>query len=532
MSNTIISPHENLKSSVSTDTLCANVSLFNTLLCKILYPNNTEKEMNDIFKPCKPIDFCSNPQDKSNSIYKNPKYTNIIFIIVNNFLFYNNHMTDSHKNTDLSKSIFGKSHDNNDINESSNIPQNIYSVVSRKYQFLKKNLDNKFKNIDTEIIDIFRSAQKYYNAFSRFAYIWKHKKSTIQIDHDLYMTPLDRNNRNVFSLLQQGKIYLFTASNLVSSINASLMNAPNFFVEPLVLKNPYTNVPFSKSSLYNIYFFLKQSPILMPTLFHHYFLADFNLRVFRDENENMIRNMYIKSSIRNSTPDILYPNIIRMLHKYQPKIIIDKDFPKDILANVMIPYLELYYIIRYSTEEYRVNNAKLKLLYKLNRLYKYNQAFGRKIIKVKREGLSTKMNKTITYNDNYISFDEIVDNKVYQESHIELIEENYTIENDIDDSEGHTQEDDTESTSDEIIHTQYVIISANPPFHIAENLFSIIANASAEYTESENTNEIDDDDDDDSDNHEQPDEVVIEDSSQNDENESDDENESHGYDDI
>ena len=512
MSTTMIGPQEELETSEFTGIPSENVSLFNTLLCKILYPNNTEKEMNDIFKPCKvfnTLDFCTKKYDKADSVYKNPNYANIIFIIANNFLFYKN----AHRNTDIT-------------DPANNINQNIYSIVYRKYDFLRKNLDNKFKNIDTEVIDIFRTTQKYYHAFARFAHICRHKRYQIQIEHDLYMTHLDRNNRNVFALMQQGKIYLFTASNLVSTINASLMNAPNFFIEPLVLKNPYTNVPFKKSDLYNIYFFLKQSPILMPILFHNYFLADFNLRVFRDENENIIRNMYIKSVIRNSTPDTLYSSITRMLTKYQPKIIIDKDFPKDILATIMAPYLELYYIIRYSTEEYRIIDAKAKLLYKLHRLYKHNPLFGRKIISLKRELLSTRRIKMITFNDNHNPFDEPVDTKVYQQYHLELIEANYTIEADTNDDET-VQEHESETTSDEIIHSQYVIISANPSFHMTENLFTIVSNnVNSEYTESENTTENPNEDESD----DEPDEVVIDDSSQN--NESDEENESDGDEDI
>jgi hypothetical protein len=299
------------------------------------------------------------------------------------------------------------------------------------------------------------------------------------------------------------------------------MNAPNFFIEPLVLKNPYTNVPFKKSDLYNIYFFLKQSPILMPILFHNYFLVDFNLRVFRDENENTIRNMYIKSAIRNSTPDILYSNIIRMLKKYQPEIIIDKDFPKDILANIMAPYLELFYIIRYSTEEYRIIDATSKILYKLHRLYKHNPAFGRKIVCLKREWLSTRMIRTISFNDNHIPFDEAVDTTVYQQYHLELIEANYTIETDTDEDD---DDDETENTSDEIMHAQYVIISANPSFHMTEPLFTVVANnTNPEYTESENTTENPNEDESEND---EPDEVVIEDSSQNDESDAGDGDES------
>ena len=132
----------------------------------------------------------------------------------------------------------------------------------------------------------------------------------------------------------------------------------------------------------------------------------------------------------------------------------------------------------------------------------------------------------ITFNDNHIPFDEPVDTKVYQQYHLELIEANYTIETDTNDGET-VQEHESETTSDEIIHSQYVIISANPSFHMTENLFTIIANnVNTEYTESENTTENPNEDESD----DEPDEVVIDDSSQNDE--SDEENESDGDEDI
>lgn len=442
------------------------MSVFNTILCKILYPNNTEAEMNDIFKPCTSFNIQEFYTKKNNNIfdvYKNPNYTNIVFVLSNNMLFY---------------STIAQSNYNSKIDDDDKQSKNIYYTVSKKYQFLKKNLDNPFTNIDTEIIDIFRTTQKYYRGFSRFANIWRHKRSKVQIEHDLFMTPLDRNNINVFSLFQNGKIYLFTASNLVSSINSSLTNAPNFFVEPLVLKNPYTNIPFQKSDLYNIYFFLKQSPILMPVLFHNYFLTDFNLRIFRDENENTIRNMFIKSAIRNSTPDTLFFSIIRMLQKYQPKIIIDKDFPKDSLTNIMKPYLELYYIIKYSTEEYKILDSKAKLLYKLHKLHKYNPIFGRKIIRLTREGLSKKMTKQITFNDKHIPFDEPVDTHIYQTSHLELVEANYTIENDAPETDT-VEAVEAEHTSDDSTHySQYIIITTHPSFHMTDNPLTVVADIS------------------------------------------------------
>jgi hypothetical protein len=297
------------------------------------------------------------------------------------------------------------------------------------------------------------------------------------------MNPLDRNNRNIFSLLQKDKIYLFNTANLVNIICSSLSNAPHFFVEPLVLKNPYNNVPFNKSDLYNMYFFLKQSPIIMPVLFHNYFLADFDLRRFRDENENIIKDIAFKSSIRNGTSTSLYVNIIKMLKTYKPQIIIHSDFPKDTLVSIMQPYLFLYYTIQYSAEEYRIIDAQRHLKYKLNKLYKYNPAFGRKIIRLKRVGFSKKMKKYIEFNDKHPIFDEHIDMKTYQKIHLELIETKYINEN----YDYYDYNNDNDSEEEEVLHYYTVAMVSNPivPNNIINSHIFGQAEAEAEEEEAE-----------------------------------------------
>ena len=53
-------------------------------------------------------------------------------------------------------------------------------------------------------------------------------------------------------------------------INKSIINCPDMFVEPLDIKNPYTNIPFSKAGSYNIYF--KINKTYLETI--HYYLKD------------------------------------------------------------------------------------------------------------------------------------------------------------------------------------------------------------------------------------------------------------------
>ena len=50
---------------------------------------------------------------------------------------------------------------------------------------------------------------------------------------------------------------LINPNDLIKIINTSLTNTSSFFIEPLPIKNPYNNIPFNKSVLYNIYFFIK-----------------------------------------------------------------------------------------------------------------------------------------------------------------------------------------------------------------------------------------------------------------------------------
>jgi hypothetical protein len=424
------------------------------------------------------------------SIFKNPKYKDFLFFLSTPFLFYN------------------------DMDIQSNI-QSIYTIVSHKYKFLKKNINTFMSFTIDDFIDLFRDVQKHYFAFARFANIWKYKRSPVQIEHDLYMTPLDRNNRNVFSLLQQCKIYLFSSANLVNSICTSLSNCPDFFVEPLVIKNPYNNIPLNKSDLYNIYFFLKHSPIIMPILFHNYFLMDFDLHKFSIENENIIKHMAFKSYIRNASVSTLYCSSIHMLKRYNKKIVIHKDFPKEVLVNIMRPYLLLYYIIEYSSEEYRIINAEEMLKYKLKKLYKYNVAFGRKIVKLKRVGFSARREKHIEFSDNHPNFDDPVDMEAYQKTHTEIIDNESSSSED--ETPNNQTIDDTNNDSDNDL--PYTMISPQPSIAISHNIFTIIHNTSNMNIVRESDSESDSDSDETTSN-----EVVIEGDSNSDDEESDDDN--------
>jgi hypothetical protein len=331
-----------------------------------------------------------------------------------------------------------------------------------KFNFLNTTLMNIFLNdVNKEkTFEIFTKSQRTYHAFARFAQIYKYKKAELQINHDLYLNPITYQKH--ITILQNGKKYMFTATDLINIINTALSNAPHFFVEPLVSKNPYNNIPFDKSTLYNIYFFLRTTYHKMPILIEKYFLANFDITSFFYENESIIRDIAIENFVFKSESKILYPSVMNMIDKYDKKnkLYINDEFPKDKLVDIMRPYLHLYYITKYSFMFNKKENAYAELTYKFNQFVKFNPTFGRKNISVNK--FTKKI--TITYDDKHINFYDIKKTN-YNTSHLLLNTEN----------EYNSYETDTESedaaiyTVNTSIFTRMNNSSYISPFGLDEN---------------------------------------------------------------
>ena len=292
-----------------------------------------------------------------------------------------------------------------------------------KFNFLNDELNNIFNNEENKkyLLDIFSRVQKCYRGLSRFAFIYKFKKAEIQINHDLYLNPIDVTKKNHITILQNGKRYFFTCGDVINIINTALSNAPQFFVEPLVSKNPYNNIPFDKSTLYNIYFFIKKSNYIMPQLIQNYFLSNFNLHVFAKENESIIRDMAIHNYVFKSNHTLLHNSVFNMIQKYDKKkvISIHDDFPSNTLVDIMRPYLYLYYINKYSFMKNKIESSYHELRFKLGQFIKFNPKFGRKYMKFN----TVTKKKVVEFDDKHINYKSL-SNIDFEYGHINPYREN------------------------------------------------------------------------------------------------------------
>jgi len=279
----------------------------------------------------------------------------------------------------------------------------IYNIYFLPYNKKHNNINNtKFSIFDIVIfhndeiasdekaffLSQFCLAQKTYSAFRKLATIYKYKHATrFELDMDLCFNKFSNLSQNILiTLFEKNIIYKFRISDLINIINKCLSNAPYFFSEPLDIRNPYTNLPFSSANLYNIYFTLKTTNYIMPILFHQYFVSNFDLVKFKTENECIIRDKSINQFIKNESIDECYEYIMKMFYVYHTYIYftLHSQFPKKKVVTTFKKYLKLFLLREYSLNPMIREKCNIELEYKLALFSQLNPEYGKKLWLKKR----------------------------------------------------------------------------------------------------------------------------------------------------
>jgi hypothetical protein len=302
---------------------------------------------------------------------------------------------------------------------------NTIDIYKSKFKCLHSMLSNIFLNQQTKekIMNTFCNIQRFIHGILRLKRIWKWNKSNTYNTDDLYMNPIRIGQKNTITLLQNNTKYIFQIRELIGSINTALSNSCHFFLEPIICKNPYTNMPFDKASLYNIYFAVRESTFVMPALMHQYFLSDFHISNFSITNQHTMNEEYLRTYVDNNCLQDVRYTVKDMFDDHRISIKISKDFPNEKLFSIMKPYLRLYFISNYSLNEFKKRLYFKTLHEKLHEFVKFNPTFGRKkvqLIEVAPFSTAKKMEKY--FDENHILFNEPVDcensAKYFMNSHL------------------------------------------------------------------------------------------------------------------
>ena len=306
------------------------------------------------------------------------------------------------------------------------------------FSLLKKTDENAFVPLENKqhVAALFGRVQRVYRAFSRIAFLYKHKKARIQIDTDLFLNPIQSTDPRVMIVYQDNRKYLFTMVDLIKIIQNAICHHHHFFSTPIPCKNPYNQLIFNKSTLYNIYFGIRQTHYIMPTILQQYFLCDFDLRRFQQENDSLIREYNIQEYIHMLSEDDLVEYIHAMIsiynrynrynRAYANRIQVHPGFPREKYIAIFKPYLPLYFGYRYSNSAVKKRIHRRNMLHKLYQFAKYNPSFGKKTYRIQTEFFNRKR-MALSYNDTYIEY-HLTDNVAntterFMRSHAEWVEE-------------------------------------------------------------------------------------------------------------
>ena len=310
--------------------------------------------------------------------------------------------------------------------------KDIYSNISLKYALLKEALNNKFSSQEDYdcYLGCFSRAQKKYFAFSRLAFIYRFKKAIIRNEEDMFMLPISDTEKKVIVVYENNNKYLFRHSEILKICQNSLCNASENdldYIEPRPMKNPYTNIPFNKSTLFYMYDTIANGAYKIPLLFQTFFLCNFNLKELWIKHSPFITNLTIKDYINNAPPKILTGTILAMLehieeqHDIDFKFNISPEFDRNELNTIMKPYLELFLQSFHNHNDFFSNRCVEELKYKLKVLYTKNPNFGRKKITLSRNYINMQQEVNVTKNiifnaeHNNFTYSTSLDN--FKESH-------------------------------------------------------------------------------------------------------------------
>lgn len=271
-----------------------------------------------------------------------------------------------------------------------------------KYEAIKNIiLDNRFIGIEKkkEFLLNFCKAQRIYFAFCKIARLFKikHAKPSPS-SSDMYLNNFNTLKPSILVNLYDDisrTNYTFRISDIINIINTSLSHSPNFFADPHYIKNPYTNIPFNKAQMYNLYFALKNSSYILPPLFHHFFLTNFTISTFLLKHECYIREEAIHNYLKNISEHskVYYIKQMLLYHMLDmPNMHINTNVSDKQLLESFSHYIQDYLISLYSLQpEYKIE-AYTRIKEGLYEFSINNKNFGR-VIKIAKK--RNNMNMTL-----------------------------------------------------------------------------------------------------------------------------------------
>ena len=284
------------------------------------------------------------------------------------------------------------------------------NVESHHLKFFKYNLYNNIfteQTLKDKCLEIFSKSQYYFKSLKKCIRQYRYKRIPLLNDMDFVSLLKIDDYATTCVIVDKNVKYSFKICDLIKIINNSLLSKIDYFYpDPKEIKNPYNNLPFDKSTLYNIYFNIKTSKMAMPTLFHLYMIEGFDIDNFSNNHETLLRDMLIERYIK-SLNDIRFITQMRIMFNDAKTIgisnkkrfkLIHKNVSKYDLLLVFKPFVKKYLYVVYTLNCNKKIIMKNELCKKITGFFLENPKFGRKFKYTNNLFIFSADKHIITYN--------------------------------------------------------------------------------------------------------------------------------------
>jgi hypothetical protein len=179
---------------------------------------------------------------------------------------------------------------------------------------------------------------KYIISIIKIQQLWKLKKyRKYDYDYDMNMNDLSNYKENEkFIIINNKTIYTFAIKDFIKFFNSSLMKCDYLNEKPSHPCNPFTNIPFTTTQLYNFYIKCRNNNVNMGYFINQYYKLNMNITSFKFENHFKLGVNAIQNYIFYSTNETLYDEIFNMFFYFDVENIYEKYF----VQNNKIIYLK------------------------------------------------------------------------------------------------------------------------------------------------------------------------------------------------
>jgi hypothetical protein len=255
---------------------------------------------------------------------------------------------------------------------------NISDCYLYKIYILNNILFDENENISNEKMYIV--SKKLKNFFIKYLNKRRRKKKKIyDIDTDLYFKPLNKYPiYQTINIIENNTIYKFRISDIINIWLDALQHNDDLFAKPIKLKNPYTNIPFKKYNLYNIYISIYFSNFTIPSLIQFLCKKDFNLDTFLYEYYPIIKDYIIENYTKTASNYDIYEHILNMMEKNKKDLnniyipVYVSIYNKKKIIKDLSPFLTSYLLSEYSCNPFKKKINKKKTIRFLNKFFQDN----------------------------------------------------------------------------------------------------------------------------------------------------------------